>query len=239
MKLRLFALFVAIVFTNTSIHSANALDFVQTNVQPVYQFEIFPSSGFITESENVTLDFEALGDVEISIDDADLLAFAENPSLPIPLSAASGSFLGQMPVGTIVPEGTPFRLDALELVSGQLANVAADAGGNITAADATFTLLFVHRVAPDTPAEVNLFGAEMTFTGAIDAVPFSVGTSFTSPEPAGLFLGSLSGDQVGLVKNRFLNVVPEPNGFGSLLLGTLVCLRCRRKSQSPSTVRNN
>ncbi len=62
-----------------------------------------------------------------------------------------------------------------------------------------------------------------TFTGSIDSVPFSVGTSFTSPAAVGLYLNSLSGPQVGLVKNRFLNIVPEPSSL-ALLVGGLVML---------------
>lgn len=207
------------VATGFAYSSANAFEFTQTNVQPVYQFEIFPSSGFITGTENVTLDFEALGTVDISIDDADLDAFSQNPTLPIPLAAASGTFFGEMPAGTILPAGTPFTLRALELVSGQLENVAVDGMGNIIGADATFTLLFSHDLFVGTPDEIRLFGDEMTFIGSIDSVPFSPGTSFVSPEPVGLYLGGLNGPQVGLVANRFLNVVPEPSASVLVALG--------------------
>ena len=211
-----------------SASSVLALDFQQQGVQPVYQFEIFESSGFLPPGStgDVTLDFEALGTADISIDDADLLAFIQDPTLPIPLAAASGTFFGEMPAGTVVPVGTPFTLRALELVSGQLENVTVDGMGNITGADATFTLLFSHDLFVGTPDELRLFGDEMTFTGSIDSIPFSVGTSFTSPEPVGLYLGGLNGDQVGLVKNRFLNIVPEPSAR-VLLLGVLAMLRIR------------
>lgn len=209
--------------------SALAFEFVQQGVQPVYQFEVFEDSGLLPPGSmgNLTLDFQALGTANISIDDADLIAFAQDPTLPIPLSAVSGTFFGEMPAGTVAPEGTPFTLRALELVSGQLENVSADDMGNITGADANLTLLFSHDLFVGTPDELRLFGAEMTFTGSIDSVPFSVGTSFTSPEAVGLFLNSPSGPQVGLVKNRFLNIVPEPSSLVLLGLGGLALLGLR------------
>lgn len=214
-----------------SAPTAEALTFVQPNVQPVYQFVIFPSSGFITEDENVTLDLDALGSVEISIDDADIAAFIANPTLPIPIDSAFGTFDGQLPAGTVLPVGTPFTLRAFELVSGQLENVTTDTAGAITGADATFTLLFDQILAPDTPMELRLFGAEMTFTGAIDSIPFSLGTSFESPEPVALFVdnGTPDGLQVGLVQNRFLNVVPEPSSLAVAALGIAAILRIRTR----------
>ncbi|MEQ8848880.1 PEP-CTERM sorting domain-containing protein [Botrimarina sp.] len=195
-----------------------ALTFVQQNVQPVYEFVVFPGP-FNPGSENITLGFEALGDVEITIDDADLAAFAMDPTLPIPIQSAFGTFDGELPAGLPLPAGTPFTLRAFELVSGQLSNVSVDGLGAINGADVSFTLLFDQIVAPGAPEELRLFGDQMTFTGSIDSVPFGVGTSFVSPEPVGLYFddGSVDGVQVGLVQDRFLNVVPEPSGV--LLLG--------------------
>ncbi len=92
--------------------SALALEFVQQGVQPVYQFEVFEDSGLLPPGAmgNVTLDFQALGTANISIDDADLAAFIMDPTLPIPLAAVTGTFFGEMPAGTVAPEGTPFTL---------------------------------------------------------------------------------------------------------------------------------
>ena len=108
--------------------------FFQQGVQPVYQFEVFEDSGLLPPGSmgNVTLDFQALGTANISIDDADLAAFIMDPTLPIPLAAVTGTFFGEMPAGTVAPEGTPFTLRALELVSGQLENVTVDGMGNIS-----------------------------------------------------------------------------------------------------------
>lgn len=210
--------------------SAQALDFEQMNVQPVYQFEIFPSSGFIKGDENVTLDFEAFGSADISINDEDIQEFLNDMTLPIPLAAVSGTFEGEMPAGTILPEGTPFTLRALELVEGELSNVTVDDQNNINGADVTVTLLFSHDIFVGMPDEIRLFGDEMTFTGEIDSVPFSVGTSLVSPEPVGLYRDSLDGEQVGLVKNRFLNIVPEPTSLSLLVLCGLAAASLNRRS---------
>ena len=62
---------VAVCLSLVLASSALALDFVQQGVQPVYQFEIFESSGFLPPGSmgDVTLDFQALGTADISIDE--------------------------------------------------------------------------------------------------------------------------------------------------------------------------
>ncbi len=198
--------------------SANALTLVQPNVQPVYELVFTNGTDFNMTGGDLVVPSQAIGSASFEIADSDLANLALTT---IPLVSALGNFQGSLPAGLPLPAGTPFDLNAFQFISGELTNVVRGVGGSIDGADVSFTVLFEQIVAPGSPNQVRLFGDPMTFTGPIDSIPFSVGTSFVSPDPVDLYvdLGGGASALVGSVQNRFLNVVPEPSAAVLLLLG--------------------
>ena len=189
------------------------LAFVQPNVLAEYELVFDPGTPFNDDQVPLLLPFSALGDVNIAVNLDDFS-----------LTDATGEFEGVLPAGLPLPEGTPFTLRAFELVSGQLSNIQVDGGGAIAFADVEFSLLFDQIIDPD-GANLRIFASDpLTFTGTIDSVPFSVGTSFSGPAPSPIFQddGTTTGVEIGDVQNRFLTVVPEPTSAALLLIAGLV-----------------
>ena len=111
----------------------------------------------------------------------------------------TGDFAGQL------PDGTPFDLNIIQLVSGGLSNIQRS-GGTFASADASFTVLFEQIVAPGTPFEVRTLGDEMTFTASVWRGPLRRGNLFYQPRLCGPVPGHGSGSAVG---RRCAESVPE------------------------------
>ena len=202
-----------------AVHADMPLSF-SMEVQPVYDFVVFDSPDPFDlvppGVSQVIIPFNPSGPMGVEVS-SDLNDPAKTSA---DVSTITGEFAGDF-------GGIPYTLRIFQFNEGGLSNIVRDSGGDLISADLTMTAVFEQilefsKLDPGLQ-DVRLFGDPMTFTGAVDGIPFAYGTSLTSPTPRGLYLDNGDGSyvQIGAVQDRFLNVVPEPASQCLLVLGAL------------------
>ncbi len=196
----LISMFVSVLLATPTL--ADLPTSFTVDVQPVYQL-VLDEGTIFNPGPELVVPFAPLGEMGFEFSN-------NNINDPLATSAdfatLSGEFSGDF-------GGIPYDLRIIQFLGGGLTNIARDTNDQFVSADASFTAIFEQILGPGTTEEVRVFGAEMTFTGPVDAVPFDLGTSFESPEFVDLFLDTGNGTSllIGGVQDRFLNVVPEPS----------------------------